>query len=126
MRLNLVVLLAVSVLPFPTRLVAEGIHDSSDERLFVALYGLTLLAIRVLLFALDDYCQRAHLYTRIASEEDEEASPRKALLPVVAGYVVAILVGIALPAVAVALYCVLALYLVVPLRELGRVLLTRT
>ena len=124
LRLNLVVLLAVSVLPFPTRLVAEGIHDSSDERLFVALYGLTLLAIRVLLFALDDYCQREHLYT--PSGEDEEASPRKDLLPVVAGYVVAILAGIALPAVAVGLYCVLALYLVVPFRELGRVLLTRT
>ena len=126
LRLNLVVLLAVSVLPFPTRLVAEGIHDSSDERLFVAMYGLTLLAIRVLLFALDDYCQWEHLYTRTVSEDDEEASPRKALLPVVAGYVVAILVGIALPAVAVALYCVLALYLVVPFRELGRVLLTRS
>jgi uncharacterized membrane protein len=122
----MVVLLAVSVLPFPTRLVAEGIHDSSDERLFVAMCGLTLLAIRVLLFALDDYCRREHLYARIASEEDEEASPGNALLPVVAGYVVAILVGIALPAVAVALYCVLALYLVVPFRELGRVLLTRT
>jgi len=37
LRLNLVVLLAVSVLPFPTRLVAEGIHDASDERLFVAM-----------------------------------------------------------------------------------------
>ena len=124
MRLNLVVLLAVSVLPFPTRLVAEGIHDSSDERLFVAMYGLTLLAIRVLLFALDDYGQREHLYT--PSGEDEEASPRKDLLPVVAGYVVAILVGIALPAVAVALYCTLALYLVMPFRELGRLLLSRT
>jgi hypothetical protein len=106
--------------------VAEGIHDSSDERLFVAMCGLTLLAIRVLLFALDDYCQREDLYTRIASGEDEKTSRRKALLPVVAGYGVAILVGIALPAVAVALYCVLALYLVVPFRELGRVLLTRT
>ena len=121
----MVVLLAVSVLPFPTRLVAEGIHDSSDERLFVAMYGLTLLAIRVLLFALDDYCRRERLYTPIASGE-EEASPRKALLPVVAAYLVAILVGIALPAVAVALYCVLALYLVVPFRELGRLLLSRT
>jgi hypothetical protein len=106
--------------------VAEGIHDSSDERLFVAMYGFTLLAIRVLLYALDDYCRREHLYTRIASEEDEEASPHKVLLPVVAGYVVATLVGIALPAVAVALYCVLALYLVVPFQELGRLLLTRT
>jgi hypothetical protein len=63
LRLNMVVLLAVSVLPFPTRLVAEGIHDSSDERLLVAMYGLTLLAIRVLLFALDDYCQREHTST---------------------------------------------------------------
>jgi hypothetical protein len=45
----------------------------------VAMYGLTLLAIRVLLFALDDYCRREHLYTPSARDEDEDASPRARL-----------------------------------------------
>jgi TMEM175 potassium channel family protein len=49
--LNLLLLLFVSLLPFPTRLVAESLDDCSGERVFVTMYGLTLLAIRVLLFA---------------------------------------------------------------------------
>jgi len=123
LRLNLLLLLLVSVLPFPTRLVAEGIHSESGERVFVTMYGLTLLAIRIALFALDEYCRREHLYA--PGEGKEEQRERKALLPIVAGYVVAIPIGIALPAVAVGLYCALALYIVIPFDALGRVLFNR-
>ena len=45
LRLNLLVLLVVIFLPFPTRLIAEALNDSSGERVYVTLYGLTLLAI---------------------------------------------------------------------------------
>jgi uncharacterized membrane protein len=117
-------LLVVSILPFPTRLVAEGIHDSSGERVFVTMYGITLLLIRIALFALDEYCRREHLYTREASEE--QVRERKALLPVVIAYLVAILIGIVLPAAAVGLYCLLAIFLVVPFKTLGRVIFNRS
>jgi uncharacterized membrane protein len=130
MELNLLVLLAVSVLPFPTRLVAEGIDNSSGERLFVAMYGVTLLVIRAALFALDEYCRREHLYSATPSELKDDVTDdegqRKPFLAVVAGYLVAILIGIAFPAVAVGLYCLVALYLVLPLKELGRMILSRT
>ena len=62
LRLNLLVLLGVGFLPFPTRLVAEAIHDVNGERVFVTMYGLTLLAIRIFGFALDEYARREHLY----------------------------------------------------------------
>ena len=62
LRLNLLVLLGVGFLPFPTRLVAEAIHDVNGERVFVTMYGLTLLAIRIFGFALDEYAKREHLY----------------------------------------------------------------
>jgi uncharacterized membrane protein len=43
----LLVLLVVSFLPFPTKLVGEFIEDIDAERVASAFYGLTLLALSV-------------------------------------------------------------------------------
>ena len=127
LRLNLLLLLFVAVLPFPTRLVAEGLDDVSGERVFVAMYGIVLLAIRVLLFALDTYARWEHLYARgSVGDVEETESVRRGILPVLVGYGVAILVGLVLPAVAVGLYCAIAVFLVVPVGELRRLFLRRT
>jgi uncharacterized membrane protein len=124
LRLNLVLLLAVAVLPFPTRLVAAGLDDVSGERVFVAMYGLTLLGIRVLLYALDTYARREHLYPQAILGRPDTVT--RTVLPVVVAYGTAILVGLLLPAVAVGLYCAIAVLLVVPFRELKRLLLGRS
>jgi uncharacterized membrane protein len=131
-RLNLLLLFFISVLPFPTRLVAEGLNDSLNdedgERIFVTMYGLVLLGIRALLVAIDEYARREHLYADAEADgdaDDTEHSERKPFLPVFLAYVVAILIGLAFPTVAVALYCALAIYLVVPFRELRRLLFAR-
>jgi uncharacterized membrane protein len=123
LRLNLLLLLVVAVLPFPTRLVAEGIDDVSDERVFVTMYGIALLGIRVFLFALDTYARREHLYS--PSSLDEPDSVRRTILPVVIVYGIAILIGLVLPAVAVGLYCAIAVGLIVPFGELRRLLFGR-
>ena len=47
LQINLVLLLVVAFLPFPTRLVADALHDVEAERVAVTIYGLTLLAIRL-------------------------------------------------------------------------------
>ena len=52
MRINLALLMAVSFLPFPTKLLAEAIHDTDAERAAVIFYGATLLLISLLLSAL--------------------------------------------------------------------------
>ena len=52
-RLNLLLLLAVSFLPFPTRLVADALDKTTDwQRMAAVVYGLTLLLIRLLVAAL--------------------------------------------------------------------------
>jgi len=38
----------VAFLPFPTKLVTDALHDVGDERVAITIYGLTLLAIRLL------------------------------------------------------------------------------
>jgi TMEM175 potassium channel family protein len=126
LRLNLLVLLVVVFLPFPTKLVADALalHETGGERVYVTMYGLTLLAIRLLGSALDAYARYAHLYSPKGEGEELHSTQRK-FLPVVIGYVIAILIGLALPAAAVALYFGLAVYLVVPFREAARVLRRR-
>jgi uncharacterized membrane protein len=124
LRLNLLVLLAVVFLPFPTKLVADALHETSGERVYVTLYGLTLLAIRLLGSALDAYARHQHLYAP-AKEGEELHTDQRKLLPLVIGYVIATLIGLALPAAAVALYFGIAVYLVVPFREATRVLRRR-
>ncbi len=51
-RLNLLLMMVVSFLPFPTRLVSEAIRDPQAETAAVIFYGTTLLAISVITWAL--------------------------------------------------------------------------
>jgi uncharacterized membrane protein len=126
LRLNLLVLLVVVFLPFPTGLVADHLRrDISGERVYVTMYGLTLLAISLLGSALDAYARYEHLYSSPAKEGGELHRDRRKLLPVVIGYAIAILIGLLLPVAAVALYFGIAVYLVVPFREAARVLRRR-
>jgi uncharacterized membrane protein len=126
LRLNLLVLLVVVFLPFPTGLIADALrkHDTSGERVYVTLYGLTLLAISLLGSALDAYARYVHLYSSAGEGEELHRTHRK-FLPAVIGYVIAILIGLILPLAAVALYFGLAVYLVMPFREAARVLIRR-
>ena len=52
MQINLLLLMAVSFLPFPTRLVSEAIRDSDAERTAVIFYGGCLLVIQLLIAAM--------------------------------------------------------------------------
>ena len=125
LRINLLLLLVIAFLPFPTKLMAEGIHDTNGERVFVTLYGLTLLSIRLLGFALDAYARREHLYSTEHADEELQAD-RGTLVPVIIAYVIAILVGLALPTLAVVLYLALAVFIVVPLGHIRDVLFKRS
>jgi uncharacterized membrane protein len=48
LRINLLLLLVIAFLPFPTKLIADATQRSEEERVFVTFYGLTLLTIRLL------------------------------------------------------------------------------
>ena len=124
LQINLLVLLVVAFLPFPTRLVADALHDTGAERVAVTVYGLTLLAIRTLGSALDAYARRGQLSSAHA-DGDQVQGPRRKLLPVVIGYVIAILIGLLVPLAAVALYFGIAVYLIVPFRQVARLLFRR-
>jgi uncharacterized membrane protein len=119
LRLNLLLLLVVVFLPFPTTLITEAFGDRDAERVAATVFGLTLLAIRLLGMALDGYARRERLYVSYAADEELTRSRRKDASGVVL-YLLAIIVGLVLPGVAVAVYFAIALYLVIPFRELTR------
>ena len=125
LRINLLLLLVVAFLPFPTKLIAEAIHEPDNERVFVTLYGITLLVIRLLLFALDAYARREHLYSEEQADEDL-LTERKELWPVLGVYVLAIVIGLAAPTAGVVLYLALAVFLVVPFRDIRRLMSNRS
>jgi uncharacterized membrane protein len=119
LRLNLFLLMVVVFLPFPTHLVAEYLDSLSDERVFVTMYGLTLLLILVLLFALDAYARREHLFSTEGNDRDLSAYRRKRL-PELIAYVITLLIGLAMPALSMTLYFAIAVYVVTPFRQVRR------
>jgi uncharacterized membrane protein len=52
MRLNLLLLMAVSWLPFPTRFMAEAMRDEDAERAAVIVYGASFLVIALVISAM--------------------------------------------------------------------------
>ena len=119
LRLNLALLFFVSVLPFPTHMLAEYLHNQGDERIAVTVYGLNLLAISGFIAIVWHYALWQRLVTKDNSEDDVRALTRK-LDPSLVSYVVVIGLGLWQPRVAVVLYLIIALYMIIPFRAVLR------
>jgi uncharacterized membrane protein len=118
-RLNLVLLFFVSLLPFPTHMLAEYLSNEGDERIAVTIYGLNLLAISGFIAIVWHYALWQRLVTRDNSEDDVRALTSK-LDPSLLSYVVVIGLGLWQPRVAVVLYLVIALFMIIPFRAVLR------
>src|SRR5262252_9345144 len=77
LRLNLVLLFFVSVLPFPTHMLAEYLHNQGDARIAVTVYGLNLLAISAFIAIIWHYALGQRLVTKDNSEDDVRALNKK-------------------------------------------------
>jgi uncharacterized membrane protein len=123
-RLNLLVLLLVSFLPFPTKLVAEFVREEGPERVAVVFYGLTLLALAL---ALTAFVRYAAEHRRLVRDEVEADAVEEALShqPSFLLYGIGIGIGFLFPTIAVGLYLITALYLGIPARTLHRLLRLR-
>ena len=115
LRLNLLLLLFVSFLPFPTRMLSEFVAFDRAERVAVTLYGLTLLIASALLSLLWRYALHARLVRADAGDEEMTLLTQR-LTPGLAGYVILIVVGLFSPAVAVFGYLVIASFFLIPVR----------
>jgi uncharacterized membrane protein len=100
-RLNLLLLMIVSFLPFPTRLMAETIRDSDAETTAAIFYGTTLLAISVVTWALWQTVARNRDLLRPDVTDDEVRAILRMAAPNIGGYAAGILLARLVPQAAV-------------------------
>ena len=118
-RLNLLLLMVVSFLPFPTKLLAEYVGEDRPERVAATIYGLNLLLTAVLLSVIWRYAVSEGLIRSDIADENVKVITRR-LTPGLVGYVVMIMLGLFLPVVAVVGYFIIAVYNLIPIRDLRR------
>ena len=119
-RINLVVLLLVSFLPFPTKLAGEFFGEREPEQIAVVFLGVTLLALDLAVTAFARYAvEDRHL---VREDADDERLRSVGRAPSIAFYAVSLPIGYLVPTLGVGLYLGIALYLVIPARTIGRLL----
>jgi uncharacterized membrane protein len=112
-RFNLILLMVVSFIPFPTRLVAENVDDLDAERVAATLLGVNLFLVAVSVSAMWRHVVRRRL-VRPDVDDDEVRALTTRLTPGLAAYVALILVAWFFPLAAVFGYLGIALLLLIP------------
>jgi uncharacterized membrane protein len=116
MQVNLVLLMAVAFLPFPTSLMAGAIRNADAERAAVIFYGTSLLVIAVLFSALwATVASDRSLLKPDVSEKEVDAIARRTT-PNLGFYVVVIALALIAPKVAAVGYLVIAIVAVLRAR----------
>jgi uncharacterized membrane protein len=118
-RLNLLLLMVVSFIPFPTRLLAEYGADDDAARVATTVYGLTILMGVILISVVWRYAIAAGLERPDVTDQELQSLTTK-LTPGLAGYVAMIVLGLFLPTTAVIGYLAVAVFLLVPFALLKR------
>jgi uncharacterized membrane protein len=124
-RLNLLLLLLVGFLPFPTSVMAEYLslvdEKQGGERVAVVFFGVVLFLISLMLLVLGRYAEREGLFGGdVAEERTEENRVRYQLAPSLIFYAVAMVCGLFSPYLAVTLYVLIGVFLLLPVRTLRR------
>ena len=117
MRVNLLLLMAVAFLPFPTKLVAEAIRNATAERAAVIFYGASLLVISLLFSALWASVGRDRSLLKADVSEKEVEAIARATTPNLGFYIAVIVLAFIAPKVAAFGY--LAIAIVAVLRACG-------
>ena len=123
-RLNLLVLLLVSFLPFPTKLTAEFVHEEDAARVAAVFYGLVLLALALAITAFVRYAAENR---RLVADHIEAEAMEAALVhqPSFLFYGVGIGISLIAPTVGIGFYLVTSVYIGIPGRTIHRLLRRR-
>ncbi len=122
LRLNLLFLLSVAFLPFPTQLVGDALEKGTSwQRVAVTVFGLTVLTTRLMFAVLAAYARHEHLRRGGAPDRDLEEAQQKFRVTV-AAYIGSIILGLLFPLAAIVLYFAIAVFLVVPFKAVARLI----
>jgi uncharacterized membrane protein len=116
MRLNLLLLMAVAFLPFPTRLMTEAVRNTHAERTAVIFYGSSLLVISIIFAALWSAATKDKALLKPEVTDEDIAAVTRASRPNIGFYATATVLAIPAPRGAVFMYFVIAIISVVRAR----------
>jgi uncharacterized membrane protein len=116
MVINLLLLMTVSFLPFPTKLMAEAIRSTGPERVAVIFYGATLLVISLVLNGLWGSVALDRTLLKPEVTEQDFNAILKETSPTLAFHVAVIVLAIFAPTVAVFGFLVIAIVAVLRVR----------
>jgi uncharacterized membrane protein len=113
---NLLQLLLIAFLPFPTAVLARAFSSSVDEPLATAFYGATLAVLGLLVVATWAYASRDHrlLDDRITPEKARLLLRRYLIGPI--AYSIAAIIGLVVPWLALGIFVALDVYFLWPRR----------
>lgn len=114
LMLNVLFLLAIAFLPFPTALVADYVRDPHGRTVAAVAYGLTMVAIAIMFNVVWNYASGRHrLLVEGVSDQFVRKSRRNYLAgPVV--YSIATIVALINPFASLAIFAALAVYWLLP------------
>ena len=107
---NVLLLLCVAFLPFPTRLVAEHLRDRHDLQPAALAYGATMTVMAICYITLWLYATRRRRLLREDSDPRTVRGITRSYLPGVPLYLTATLLALASPLASVALFAAIALF----------------
>ena len=116
MLTNLLLLMAVAFLPFPTKLMAEAIHDTGAARAAAVFYGAALLAISLLVRLLWASAVRDGHVLRPDMSEEEINAIGVSTTPNIGFYAGVIVLAVFVPRIAVFGYLVIAIVALLRMR----------
>ncbi len=116
MLTNLLLLMAVAFLPFPTKLMAETIHARGAARAAAIFYGVSLLAISLLVRLMWASAVRDRRVLTPDMSEKEISAIAVSTTPNIGFYVGVIVLAVFLPRVAVFGYLVIAIVALLRMR----------
>jgi TMEM175 potassium channel family protein len=114
LMLNVVFLMTIAALPFPTALVADHVHDASSRSVAAFVYGANMVAVSVMFNAVWRYAASGHrlLYPNVDPELVRRVNRSFLFGPLT--YSAGMLVALANSWVSLAIYAGLALYWLLP------------
>ena len=119
LMINVVFLMFVAFVPFPTRLVAENIHGGDLEAAALT-YGFTLTSTAVAYNALWFYAAKGRRLLRVDADSKVVTGISRSFLPGPLIYLAASLFAFGWPTVSVALFAAIALFYMLESAMFGR------
>ncbi len=116
--LNILLLMLIAFVPFPTRIVADHIHSPDDRQAAALLYGTTMTITAILFFSVWYYGSRHVL--RPDADRREVTGITRSYLPGAPTYALATLVAFVSPVVSLVLFAAIALFYAVSSSFFGR------